>query len=81
MRLCLSAPLSLFLVSLASAQPAPQSTTAMQFCQQIAGNQVGQISELAAQLQNVTAQLQAANAQIAELKKQAEDAKTVKEKK
>jgi len=44
-----------------------QQSTPLQVCQQIAGNQIGQISELAAQLQN-------ANVQITELKKQLDEA-------
>ena len=54
--------LFLALIGTAQAQQAPPAT-AIQICQQLAGNQIGQISELAAQLQN-------ANTQIAELKKQ-----------
>jgi hypothetical protein len=64
MRFYLSALLFLLLVGLAQAQ---QPTTAIQICQQLAGNQIGQISELAAQLQN-------ANVQITELKKQLDEA-------
>jgi peptidoglycan hydrolase CwlO-like protein len=65
MKSYLSALLLLLLVGLAQAQ---QPITAIQICQQLAGNQIGQISELAAQLQN-------ANAKIADLTKQIEDAR------
>ena len=61
--------LLVLLALLALPAQAQQPSTPLQVCQQIAGNQIGQISELAAQLQT-------ANAQIAELKKQGEAAKS-----
>ena len=64
MRFYLSLLAVLLYIETASAQQ-QQPATAIQVCQQLAGNQIGQISELAAQLQN-------AQAKIAELTKQIE---------
>ena len=60
-------------VAYAQAPPIPQpatqaQVTPAQVCQQIAGNQIGQISELAAQLQNANATIQRLSTELAAAK-------------